>query len=144
MLSLLATPPVKIGDEQVDAAANKTFENFTTERLRKQIKTGQKQMDAVASQYFEVYDELKRLRKMYLDFAVQHRGLVQELNIRDTLKIEDKLPWPLSDDQIDLLRGMKLKVLRSRKMKCAGPVVKRELTIEEQEDQQFRETSLTC
>ena len=98
-------------------------------------------MDAVATQYFEVYDELKRLRKMYLDFAVQHRGLVQELNICDTLKIEDKLPHPLSDDQIDLLCGMKLKVLRSRKVKCAGSVVKRELTIEEQEDQQFRETS---
>ena len=40
---------------------------------------------------------------MYLDFAVQHRSLVQELNIRDTLQIEDKLPHPLMDEQVDLL-----------------------------------------
>ena len=79
---------------------------------------------------------------MYLDFAVQHRLLVQELNIRDTLQIEDKLPRPLSDEQQDTLRGMKLKVLWSRKIKVSAPVVKKEEpNYEEQEDQQFRETS---
>ena len=40
---------------------------------------------------------------MYLDFAVQHRSLVQELNIRETLQIEEILPLPLTDDQVDLL-----------------------------------------
>ena len=79
---------------------------------------------------------------MYLDFAVQHHSLVQELNIRDTLQIEEKLPHRLTDEQVDLLRGMKLKVLRSCKVKISAPVVKQEPTIEEQEDQQFRETKI--
>ena len=78
---------------------------------------------------------------MYLAFAQQHRLLVQELNIRQTLNIEGKLPRPLSDDQLDLIRGMKVKVLRSRKVKVDAPVVKQEKTDEEKKDQTFRETS---
>ena len=78
---------------------------------------------------------------MYLSFAHQHRILVQELNIRETLKIEGKLPRPLSDEQLDLLRGMKVKVLRSRRVKVDAPVVKQEKTDEEKKDQEFRETS---
>ena len=138
---LVGTPPVKVGDQLIAAAANKTFENYTTSSLCKKITTGRKQMDAVAGQHFEVYDELKQLRSMYLDFAVQHRSLVQKLNIRDTLQIEEKLPHPLTDEQVDLLRGMKLKVLRSCNVKISAPVIKQERTIEEQEDQQLRETS---
>ena len=112
-VELVGSPAVKVGDELIAASASKVFENYTTDSLCKKITTGRKQMDAVAGQYFEVFDELKRLQTMYLDFAVQHRSLVQELNIRDTLQIEDKLPHPLMDEQVDLLRGMKLKVLRS-------------------------------
>ena len=138
---IVGSPPVKVSDDLIEASASKVFENYTTASLRKKITTGRKQMDAVAGQYFEVFDELKRLRSMYLDFAVQHRSLVQELNIRDTLQIQDKLPRPLTDEQVDLLRGMKLKVLRSRKIKVPAPVVKQEKSYEEQEDQQFQETS---
>ena len=99
-------------------------------------------MDSVAGQYFQVFDKLKRLRAMYLDFAVQHHLLVQELNIRDTLQIEDKLPRPLTDEQQDTLHGMKLKVLWSHKIKVSATVVKKEEpNYKEQEDQQFRETS---
>ena len=57
------------------------------------------------------------------------------------MQIEDKLPRPLTDEQVDLLRGMKLKVFRSRKIKVSAPVVKQEKSYEEQEDQQFKETS---
>ena len=138
---IVGSPPVKVSDELIEASASKVFKNYTTASLRKKITTGRKQMDAVAGQYFEVFDELKRLCTMYLDFAVQHCSLVQELNIRDTLKVEDKLPHPLTDEQVDLLRGMKLKVLRSCKIKVPAPVVKQEKSYEEQEDQQFKETS---
>ena len=102
-VELVGSPAVKVGDKLIAASASKVFENNTTDSLRKKITTGRKQMDAVAGQYFEVFDELKQLRTMYLDFAVQHRSLVQELNIRDTLQIEDKLPHPLTDEQVDLL-----------------------------------------
>ena len=78
---IVGSPPVKVSDELIEASASKVSENYTTASLRKKITTGRKQMDAVAGQYFEVFDELKQLRSMYLDFAVQHHSLVQELNI---------------------------------------------------------------
>lgn len=138
---IVGTPPVKITDTVIDAAANKALEHYTTASLKRTITTGRKQMDAVAKQYFSLYDELKSLRDMYLRFAQQHRILVQELNIRETLKIEGKLPRPLSDEQVDLLRGMKVKVLRSRRVRVDAPIVKQEKTDEEKQDQEFRETS---
>ena len=139
---IVGTPPVKITDTVIDAAANKALEYYTKDSLKRTISTGRKQMDAVAEQYFNLYDELKSLRDMYLSFAQQHRILVQELNIRETLKIEGKLPRPLSDEQLDRLRGMKVKVLRSRRVKVDVPVVKQEdPSPEEKKDQEFRETS---
>ena len=56
---LVGTPPVKVADQLIVAAASKTFENYTTSSLHKKITTGRKQVDAVAGQYFELYDELK-------------------------------------------------------------------------------------
>ena len=56
---IVGSPPVKVGDHLIAAAASTVFENYTTESLRKKITTGRKQMDAVAGQYFEVFDELK-------------------------------------------------------------------------------------
>ena len=110
---IVGTPAVEISDNLIDAVANKALQHYTTAQLNKTISTGRKQMDAVAEQYFNLYDELKRLRTLYLNFASQHCLLVQELNIRSTLQIEGKLPRPLTDDQIDLIRGMKVKVLRT-------------------------------
>ena len=138
---IVGTPAVKITDTVIDAAANKALEHYTTDSLKRTITTGRKQMDAVAEQYFNLYDELKSLRDMYLSFAQQHRILIQELNIRQTLKIEGKLPRPLSDEQLDNLYGMKVKVLRSHRVKVNAPVVKQEKTDEEKKDQEFRETS---
>ena len=100
---IVRNPAVKFGDQLIAASASKVFENYTTASLCKKITTGRKRMDAVAGQYFEVFDELKQLCKMYLNFAVQYCSLVQELDIRDTLQEEYKLPHPLTDEQVDLL-----------------------------------------
>ena len=80
-VEIVGSPPVKVSDELIEASASKVFENYTTASLHKKITTGRKQMDTVAGQYFEVFDELKQLHSIYLDFAVQHHSLVQELNI---------------------------------------------------------------
>ena len=37
---IVGSPPVKVGDHLIAAAASKVFENYTTESLRKKITTG--------------------------------------------------------------------------------------------------------
>ena len=100
----------------IEAAMRKRFSLLKTQELRKKKMQNRKDMDKVAETYFEFYDELKKLRNLYLQKAQDHRHMVQEINIRDTLKVEGKLKRPLDEEQIAALKGMKLKVLRTRKV----------------------------
>ena len=127
--------------ELIEAAMNKRYSLLKTHELKKR-----KDMDAVGETYFTVYDELKKLRNLYLQKAQDHRHMMQEINIRQTLQIEGKLKRPLTEDQVASLKGMKIKVLRTRKIeikkgdeeKPSGATLP---SFEEKEDEEFRKIS---
>ena len=132
--------------ELIEAAMNKRYSLLKTAELKKRKTQNRKDMDAVGETYFTVYDELKKLRNLYLQKAQDHRHMMQELNIRETLQIEGKLKRPLTEDQVASLKGMKIKVLRTRKIeikkgdeeKPSGAALP---SFEEKEDEEFRKIS---
>ena len=134
-------PPVKFTDTLIQQAMDTTFADVTTKKLDKQMTKARKQMDAIAKSYLDLSEELDRQRGIYIAFAKRFRYMNQERNIRETLDVEGKLPRPLSDEQLDSLRGMKLKVLRTRKVKVQAPVATPDLTAAEKEQQEFIESS---
>ena len=141
-----AEPSEDKQQELIEAAMRKRFSLLKTHELKKRKMQNRKDMDKVGETYFEVYDELKKLRNLYLQKAQDHRHMVQELNIRDTLNIEGQLKRPLDEDQVASLKGMKLKVLRTRKIEIKKgdeekPSGEPLPNFEATEDEEFRKIS---
>ena len=107
----LHVPSIELPDgvtvDPVDHTSS--LSELTTKQLRKELKRIQKNLNTTADVFIAAHRQCTNYRDKYYGLAVRHAQISQHIHIRESLRITGTLKRELTQDELNLISGQKLR-----------------------------------